>query len=858
MRPLYTFTVKPSLPTELQPLQELAYNLMWCWDHEMIALFTRIDPDLWEETAHNPVMMLGRVKQERFAQLAADDGFLNEVRRAMQRIREYTRRTSWYQKEHPDPCEDALVAYFSMEFGLTESLQIYTGGLGILAGDHLKSASDLGVPLVGVGLLYQKGYFHQYLNADGWQQESYPDNDFYNLPLTLQRDENGDPLLVKVAYPGRDVYAQIWRVDVGRVRLYLLDTNIEDNGRPDQDITDYLYGGDLDMRLRQEIMLGIGGVRALDVLGIRPRVYHMNEGHSAFLALEHTRLLMREHGLSFDQAKELARAGAVFTTHTPVPAGIDRFPSDLIGRYFGGYYGELGLDHERFMALGRQNAGDPYEPFCMAILALRMAAYTNAVSKLHGRVSRRMWQGVWPGTPAEEVPIGSVTNGIHQPSWVSRDMASLYERYLGPRWRETPADAELWSRVDRIPGAELWNTHERRRERLVAFIRRRLRQQVARRGGSQAELLAAEEVLNPEALTIGFARRFATYKRATLLLQDPDRLARILGDRDRPVQIVFAGKAHPHDNPGKELIRQIVHMARREELRLRLVFVENYDMNIARYLLQGVDVWLNTPIRGHEASGTSGIKAAANGVLNVSILDGWWNEAYTPEIGWAIGRGEEYDDRSLQDHVESNALYNLLEQEVIPLFYARGSDGMPRQWLEKMKASMKAVCPIFNTHRMLQEYTEKYYLPARSRYDRLSSDDLAPVKAYAAWKERVYRCWPEVRIEDVRSDIPSETAVGVGNNVWAKIHLGDLVPDDVTVELYHGPVDANGDIQEPRIVEMACDDPEQACVEGEPGTYVFSKALTCRSSGMHGFTVRVVPRHPEQVNAFETGLVLWG
>ncbi len=855
MRPLYTFTVKPTLPPQLERLRELAANLRWCWDHDLIALFRRLDEDLWEETGHNPVMMLGLIPQQRYEELANDDSFLSQLRRTGQRFDDYMNSPMWYDKLCENGYVNPLIAYFSLEFGITESLQIYNGGLGILAGDHLKSSSDLGIPLIGIGLLYQEGYFQQYLNADGWQQESYPQNDFFNLPLSLQRDEQGDPIRVQVAFPGRQVHAQIWRIDVGRVALYLLDTNIEANSREDQDITDQLYGGDLEMRLKQELLLGIGGVRALRLLGYHPPLYHMNEGHTAFLALERTRALMQQYSLGFEQAKELARAGMVFTVHTPVPAGIDYFPSDMMGRYFGDYYRQLGLDHERFMALGRQNVQDPYEPFCMAVLAMRMAAYTNGVSELHGKVSRRMWQGVWPGVPAEEVPIGHVTNGVHQASYISKDMTGIYDRYLGPRWRTTPAEEEVWSRVDRIPSAELWNTHERRRERLVSFVRRRLREQLARRGAPHAEVMAADEVLNPEALTIGFARRFVTYKRATLLLRDPDRLMRILCDRDRPVQIIYAGKAHPQDNPGKELIRRIVHLARREELRPRLAFIENYDINVARYLLQGVDVWLNTPLRPHEASGTSGMKAASNGVLNCSILDGWWNEAYTPEIGWSIGSGEDYDDRNLQDHVESNALYNLLEQEIVPLFYERGSDGLPRRWIDKMKATIKAVGPPFNSHRMLQEYTEKYYLPAYERYERLDGDSPALVKAYADWKRRMREGWPQVRVEEIMAEIPTETQVGCANDVEARLYLGSLEPDDVMVQLYYGSIDASGEILTPHIVEMDSAVPTNA---GSDGLYTFTGSLCFDSSGKHGFTLRVLPRHPEQVNPFETGLIKWG
>jgi starch phosphorylase len=798
--------------------------------------------------------MLGRLKQEQLEELITDDSFMNQLERAGTRVSRYLNRKAWFARHHENHChaEGAGIAYFSLEFGITESLRLYSGGLGVLAGDHLKSASDLGIPLVGVGLLYQKGYFKQYLNADGWQQESYPDNDFYNLALTLERDDDGMPLMVSLAFPGRDVDAQIWRADVGRVPLYLLDTNLDCNNREDQDITDSLYGGDLDMRLKQELLLGVGGLRALKALGVSPVVCHMNEGDSAFLAIEQISELMKDHDLSFEQASELARAGLVFTTHTPVPAGIVRFPSDLIGHYWGHRYAELGLNHDQFMALGRQNPQDRYEPFCMTILALRLAAYSNGVSKLHGEVSRKMFQDVWPGVPVDQVPIGSVTNGIHQQSWISRDMASLFERYLGPRWRQTPADAGLWSRVDRIPGAELWNTHERRRERMVSFVRERLRKQLGRRGASKAEMLAAEEVLNPEALTIGFARRFATYKRATLLFHDPDRLIKLLTDRERPVQVIFAGKAHPHDNPGKELIRQIVHFARRPELRSRVVFLEDYDMNLARYLVQGVDVWLNTPIRPHEASGTSGIKAAANGVLNMSILDGWWAEAFDPSVGWAIGFGEEYGDYNLQNHVESNAIYNLLEKEVVPLFYQRGSDRLPRRWIDMMKALMKKSCPIFNTHRMLQEYTEMFYIPSCERRERLVQNDMAALREFVEWKTRIRKQWPQIHIENVRSDIVTEISVDEPCNVWAEIYLGELEPQDVSVELYFGQVDANGDIINPHIVKMEGKEQDAESV------YTFAGSIASHTSGQHGYTIRVVPSHPEQVSTFESGLILWG
>ncbi|HEX2998780.1 MAG TPA: alpha-glucan family phosphorylase [Armatimonadota bacterium] len=685
MRPIRVFTVVPSLPDELTRLQELAYNLWWSWDHEAVDLFRRLDEDLWESTGHDVVKMLGSISQRRLEVMATDQGFLAHMNRVLNRLDQYLRQmrpgSTWYQRLCQQ-CTDLpilpgkqCVAYFSMEFGISECLPNYSGGLGVLSGDHMKSASDLGLPLVGIGLLYQEGYFRQYLNNDGWQNERYPHNDFYNMPIILMRDAGGKPLILRIALPGRSINAQIWRVQVGRIPLYLLDTNVPENSREDQDITDRLYGGDLDMRIRQEILLGIGGLQALRLVGQEPVVCHMNEGHAAFLGLERIRVLRREQGLSFAEAREMAAAGHVFTTHTPVPAGIDRFPPDMMHHYFQGIYDELGLSPKEFLGLGRMNPADDSESFCMAVLALRLSAYANGVSELHGQVSRKMWQGLWPSVPADEVPITSITNGVHIRSWISRDLAGLFDRYLGPDWQENPAEKQIWTQVEDIPPEELWRTHERRRERLVAFARMRLRQQLQQRGAPAQEIATASEVLHPEALTIGFARRFATYKRAALLFRDRDRLLRLINDRDRPIQFVFAGKAHPNDQPGKDLIRQIVHNAQLPDLRSRVVFLEDYDMIVSRYLLFGCDVWLNTPLRPREASGTSGMKAAVNGVLNCSTLDGWWCEAYTPEVGWSIGQGEEYADTEYQNHIEANTLYNLLEKEVVPLFYDRGNGG---------------------------------------------------------------------------------------------------------------------------------------------------------------------------------------
>ena len=860
MKPTHTFTVTPALPASLEELRALAHNLRWAWNHDAIELFRRLDSDLWETTSHNPVLMLGTIDQERLEAAAIDEGFLAHLARVVRDFEVYTSAMiepdsasapPWFASAHGQPT-DLLVAYFSAEFGLTESLSIFAGGLGVLAGDHLKSASDLGLPFVGVGLLYQQGYFQQYLNHAGWQQEAYEDNDFHNLPLTRERQEDGMPLTIAVAYPGRQVIAQVWRAQVGRVPLYLLDTNIPANRPADRDITDQLYGGNLEMRIQQEIMLGIGGYRALDALGLEPSAYHMNEGHSAFLALERTRHLMETHDLSFSEAREAAGGGLVFTTHTPVPAGHDYFAPELMDRYFGDYASDLGLSRREFLALGRQDPNDDREPFCMTILALRLAAYSNGVSRLHGQVSRQMWQGLWPGVPEDEVPIDYVTNGVHFRSWISHEMDGLYERYLGPRWREEPADQMVWQRAGRIPAEELWRTHERRRERLVVFTRRRLHAQLERRGASTAELQTADEVLDPEALTIGFARRFATYKRATLLLRDPKRLARILDHPQRPVQVIFAGKAHPRDDAGKELIREIVALSHQEPFRRRLVFLEDYDMSVGRYLVQGADVWLNTPRRPREASGTSGMKAAANGVLNLSTLDGWWDEAYRSELGWVIGRGEKYDEPDEQDRVEAEALYVLLEQDVVPAFYDRGTNGLPRRWISRMKATIGSLSCFFNTHRMVQDYTERFYLPAAARQRQLAANEMALARELAAWKTSLQSSWTQLGIEVAEAAPGAELQVGDEVHVRARVHLGGLKPTDVKVELYLGRVGADAEIIEADATRL-----QPVRADGE-GVYLFEgSAAPCRKSGLHGYTIRVLPHHPSLNNPFLPGFIVW-
>jgi starch phosphorylase len=850
-RPICTYAVAPSLPKEMECLREIAYNILWTWDHELLELFMRLDTDLWEATNHNPVLMLGRIRQETLNAALRDDAFMAQMQRALEHFHDYVNsRSTWFQKTY-DGTERQPMAYFSAEFGVTECMQIYSGGLGLLAGDHLRSASDLGVPVVGVGLLYQQGYFRQYLNADGWQQERYPDNDFYTLPLHLEHRADGSTVTVSVDYPGRVVHARVWRSQLGRVPLYLLDTNIPENEQEDQDITDQLYGGDREMRIKQEIMLGIGGYRALRAVGLDPAVCHMNEGHSAFMALERCRQLMASEGLSFAEARQAAMAGTVFTTHTPIPAGNDYFAPALVEKYFSGFALHLHLSIREFLALGRQNPDNEGEEFCMTVLALRMAGHSNGVSKLHGLISQKMWQNVWPGITLEEVPIRSITNGVHAPTWVSRDMAGLFTRYLGPRWREDPSDYALWSRIHHIPDEELWRTHERRRERLVAFARQRMRNQLESVGAPPAEVAQADEILDPEALTIGFARRFATYKRANLLLRNPERLLRILNEKGRPVQLIFAGKAHPQDTEGKELIRKIIHFARNPEVRRRLVFLEDYDISVGRYLVQGVDVWLNTPRRPLEASGTSGMKAALNGALNLSILDGWWDEAYTPDVGWAIGFGEEYEDKAYEDEVESNALYNLLEKEVVPLFFARAANGLPKAWLAKMKTSMRSLGPQFNAKRMVREYVEEFYLPSQERYMSLAKDKFQRVKALVSWKEQLRSRWGDLRILEVKNDLREDIKVGDMLHVCARMKLGRVAPEDIAVELLEGTLDARGAISQAKITPMT--------LKGTPSGDIaeFCGTIEPSTSGRRGYAVRVLPRHDDLVAPHTEGLVLW-
>lgn len=850
MKPIADLEVVPFLPPELMALRELAYNLSWTWDHEIINLFRRLDRQLWESSSHNPVLMLGTISQDKLNEAATDTDFLMHLNRICEKHHQYMQDgNTWYSKQGGS--SDQTIAYFCAEFGLTESLPIYSGGLGILAGDHIKTASELGLPLVAVGLIYQQGYFRQYLNQDGWQQERYLMNDFYNLPVVLVKEKDSSPVLISVDFPGRSVYAQIWKAQVGRVPLYLLDTNIAQNSKQDEDITDALYHGDLELRMKQEMILGIGGMRALAALGITPTVCHMNEGHSAFLALERIRMLMKTKKLSFAEARETARAGQVFTTHTAVPAGIDKFSASLVERYWSNYYRELGLTTDEFLSLGRADASDPTEPFSMAMLAINLSSAVNAVSRLHGQVSRKLFGGAWPNVPTAEVPIIHITNGIHAPSWISSEMSDLYDRYLGPKWFEATAHQNIWQRVEEIPDQELWKIHESRRQGLINFCRSRFKAQLEEKGALPTELREAQEILDPGILTIGFARRVATYKRATLLLKNLDHLQTILTNREHPVQIIIAGKAHPEDIPAKELIRQIVHASRNKEVRHRFVFLEDYDMNVARWMVGGVDVWLNTPRRFLEACGTSGMKVAFNGGINLSILDGWWDEAYEPDAGWAIGKGEVYRDIDYQDEVESNALYDLLEKELIPSFYDRDNEGLPRAWLARMKASMSKICPVFNMNRTVREYADKMYFPADKRFTRFLSQDGFQSKALADWKRYLLDNWSSVRINSVESSTKQVVKVGDEIEVQAWVQLGDLKASNLSVEIYHGVIDTAGDITDGQAISMI------PVAEKNGALTLFKGTIRYLKSGRHGFTVRILPSHPDLSSAFEPRLILW-
>jgi starch phosphorylase len=829
MKALHSFTVRPRLPDALAPLHELAMNLRWSWDARTRDLFRWVDPETWERSDGDPVAVLSMVGRDRLAQLEEDPAFtafLGEVHADLSR---YLDSKLWFQGRRRSPLR--AVAYFSPEFGISEALPQYSGGLGVLAGDHLKAASDLGVPLVGVGLLYRQGYFRQSLDIDGWQRERFPDLDPH--AMALQRVED---VRVSVDLAGRPLLAQVWRADVGRVRLYLLDSDVDDNGPDEVSVTDRLYGGGTEHRLRQEILLGVGGVRALQALGEPTQVFHSNEGHAGFLGLERIRMHVVEEAMSFDEALEAVRAGSVFTTHTPVPAGIDRFPAELMDQYFGGWAKECGIPIETLLELGHEPGDAPDAPFNMAVMGLRLSGRANAVSKLHGKVSRHMFSSLWPGVPEDEVPISSVTNGVHGATWTCPEMSGLLSRHVLPAWSEAPGPE--WDRMTDVNDYELWRAREQARDRLVAFVRSRLRTALLRLGSTESDLHWTDDVLDPRILTIGFARRFATYKRAGLLLSDPDRLKAILLSPDRPVQMVFSGKAHPADDAGKEVIRQVVRFAADPEVRHRFVFVEDYDMAVARALTQGADVWLNTPRRPLEACGTSGLKASLNGALNCSILDGWWDECFTGENGWAISSAEGEPDLDRRDAIEASSLFALLERQIVPLFYDRTDGVVPRRWVRRVKASLRTLGPFAPASRMVRDYVEQVYEPSATRADSLGQDGHRRARALAEWKERIRAGWSAVAIRGV-SSVEAVADLGTVRRVEAVVALGELGVDDVAVEVVHGHVGPNDELDGAERSPMA-----PTGDEGN-GSWRFAGEFPCDAPGHYGFTVRVVPAHSD-------------
>ena len=827
------FNVSPSIPEPLRFLETLSRNLWWCWNTEAIELFQRMDAQLWKQTRHSPLAFLSRLPPSHLAKLANDKSFIGQLTRVKEQFEREVMPNP--DGSTPDPGADSI-AYFSLEYGIHESVRLYAGGLGCLAGDHLKAASDTHLPMVAVGLMYRQGYFQQYLGNDGWQQESYLECEINHLPLRKACDKDGHPVRVSIPLPDGVLEAEAWRLDVGRVPLYLLDTNIPDNRVEYRTVTARLYEGDRQMRLRQELLLGIGGVRLLEAIGIDPPVLHMNEGHAAFLSLARIAHLMQDHGLSLEKAQEVVSRTCVFTTHTPVPAGNETFDVGLIRHYFAALEKELGLSPDQIIAWGSPpGVAKPHE-ISLTILALRMSGYVNGVSQLHGTVARNMWHFLWPTRPVDEVPITHITNGVHISSWLSQELIQVFDKYLGPQWRQHPTDPDLHKKIDDVPDDLLWRAHESARSRLVRWTRERGEAQSNLRSERRSEVARIKSLLNHDALTIGFARRFASYKRATLLLSDPDRFEALLTNPERPVQFLFAGKAHPADNPGKELIKQIFEFSKRPTVRERIIFLENYDILMARHMVQGVDVWLNNPRRPLEASGTSGMKAAVNGGLHVSSLDGWWDEAYTPGAGWAIGHGEEYDNPEHQDRVEAQALYNILENEIIPCFYDRPDGDLPPNWIRMMKGSMAMALGFYTSHRMVGEYDQRFYRSAREQYERLTADNFAETEKLVHQRGRLDTLWSHARADAATVD-RDITALHVGDNfeVTTVVHLGTLTPEDVDVEVYHGPVDSQNQITQSSGTKMELRE------KLADGSLVYGQAVTCSAAGRYGFTTRISP-----------------
>ncbi|MFR1441174.1 MAG: alpha-glucan family phosphorylase [Clostridia bacterium] len=851
---MYVFnriTVNPQLPKRIEKLSEISNNLWWSWNTEFLRLFQKIDKDLWEESEKNPVKFLKRVSQEKLDNASKNAMFLKEYDKLVDNFENYMKsKNTWFSNKYPENKND-LIAYFSAEYGLDQTIPIYSGGLGILSGDHLKSASDLGIPLVAVGLLYKNGYFHQKINGYGGQETEYNNIDLYDLPINAVKDQNGEDLIIYVKFPKRRLYLKVWQINVGRVKLYLLDSDIEKNNEEDRDVTLRLYGGDQEMRIRQEIVLGMAGVNLLRTLGLKPTVYHMNEGHSAFLTLEIIKNTIKEKQVSFDVAKDIASSKTVFTTHTPVPAGNDIFPLDLVEKYFKDFWPRLGISKEEFLKLGMKPTQDLEPGFNMGILALKIAGKKNGVSKLHGAVSRELFGEVWPEIAANESPITYVTNGIHTCSWLSPRLKELYNKYLIPYWQDNIHLDKTWEKVKDIPDQELWEAHMQRKEKLLNLVKDSTVNRLRRSGYSYEKINDIVSKINPNALTIGFARRFATYKRATLIFRDLERITQILNNQERPVQIIFAGKAHPADKEGQDLIKYIHEVSMMPQFKGKIFLLENYNIAMSRYLVSGVDVWLNNPRRPMEASGTSGQKASVNGVINFSVLDGWWAEGYNQYNGWTIGTNAEFDSYEAQDNADSESLYRTLESKIVPMYYNKDKDGMSSKWIETMKNSIISTGGKYSTARMLVDYTNNLYIPL-CNLTKTYYEDIDNVAAFNMWKKDIASNWKDIKITQVNN--LDNITIDAGNNIEVRceVELPNIKQENIDVEVYYGKILDNGIVENVSIIPMKLEKQDE-----ETRKYYYVAKIELTTGGNYGYTFRVMPKHEMILEPTNLNLVKW-
>ena len=845
-------TVNPQLPKRIEKLSEISNNLWWSWNTEFLRLFKKIDKDLWETCEKNPVKFLKQVSQERLETVATNAEFLKEYDRLAKEFNDYvTSKNTWFANKYPENKND-LIAYFSAEYGLDQTIPIYSGGLGILSGDHLKSASDLGIPLVAVGLLYKNGYFHQKINGYGDQETEYNNIELSNLPINPVKDGNGEELKIYVKFENRKVYLKVWQINVGRIKLYLLDSDIDENSPEDRETTLRLYGGDQEMRIKQEIVLGMGGTNLLtQALGLNPTVYHMNEGHSAFLILELIKNIIREKKVSFEVAKDIASSKTVFTTHTPVPAGNDIFPIALVEKYFKGFWPRLNLDREEFLKLGMKPCTELEPGFNMGILALKVAGKKNGVSKLHGAVSRELFGDVWPEIAANESPITYVTNGIHTCSWLAPSLKELYNKYLIPYWQDNIFKDEVWENINNIPNQELWGIHQQRKQKLLEIVKENTTNRLRRSGYSYEEINDITSKLNPNALTIGFARRFATYKRATLIFKDLERITQILNNADRPVQLIFAGKAHPADKEGQDLIKRIHEISMMPQFKGKIFLLENYNIAMSRYLVSGVDVWLNNPRRPMEASGTSGQKASVNGVINFSVLDGWWAEGYNQENGWTIGTNAEFTSYEEQDIADSQSMYRTLEEKIIPTYYEKDENGISEKWMKIMKNSITSTGGKYSTSRMLVDYTNNLYIPlcnlTKKYYENVDN-----VAEFNLWKKNLYTNWKDIKI--TQKNNLNNITMDAGNNIEVKceVQLPNIDVDNITAQCYYGKILDNGIVENVSIIPMKLTSSDE-----ENKIYEYTTKIELKTGGNYGYTFRVMPKHEMLLDSENLNLVKW-